>query len=284
MLKLTFGGYGMSYREEDLTRLKRQSGRQSISLAMQGRWQEAVTANKAIVESFPNDINAYNRLGRAYMELGNYSQARAAYEKAIELDAYNSIARKNLSRLSRLGEKAVPDGGSHKIEPQQFIEEVGKAGVVSLLRLAPPQILAKMVAGEQVNLKVDGTHLLIENDRGEYLGQVGPKHGQRLIKLMGGGNQYTAAIVRASEEVLTVIIREVFQDPSQVGKFSFPTRGTEGARSVAGEWLGERIVRRELEDEKAPEARSFIIVGGEETEADAEVLIEEPDDEEPEDE
>ena len=274
----------MSYREEEPIRLKRQSGRQSISLAMQGRWQEAVTANKAIVENFPNDVNAYNRLGRAYMELGDYSQARTAYEKAIELDSYNSIARKNLSRLSRLGEKAVPDGGSHKIEPQQFIEEVGKAGVVSLLRLAPPQILAQMVAGEQVNLKVDGSNLLIENDRGEYLGQVGPKHGQRLIKLMEGGNQYSAAIVRASEEVLTVIIREVFQDPSQVGRLSFPTRGTEGIRSSAGEWLGERIVRRELEDEKAPEGRSFIIVGGEETEADAEVLIEEPDDEEPEEE
>ena len=271
----------MPYREEERTRLKRQSGRQSITFAMQGRWQEAVTANKAIVENFPTDVNAYNRLGRAYMELGDYSRARAAYEKAGELDSYNSIATKNLSRLSRLGEKAVShDGGLHKIEPQQFIEEVGKAGVVSLLRLAPPQILAQMVAGEQVNFKVDGSNLLIENDRVEYLGQVGPKHGKRLVKLMEGGNQYSAAIVKASEEVLTVIIREVFQHPSQVGKRSFPTRGTEVIRSSAGEWLGERIVRRGLEDEKAPEGRSFIIVGGEETEADAEVLVEEPTDEE----
>lgn len=275
----------MPYREEERTRLKRQSGRQSITFAMQGRWQEAVTANKAIVESFPTDVNAYNRLGRAYMELGDYSKARAAYEKAVELDAYNSVAVKNLSRLSRLGEKAVsPDGGSHKIEPQQFIEEVGKAGVVSLLRLAPPQILAQMVAGEQVNLKIDGSNLFIENDRDEYLGQVGTKHGHRLVKLMEGGNQYSAAIVKASEEVVTVIIREVFQHPSQVGKRSFPTRGTEVIRSSAGEWLGERIVRRGLEDEKAPEGRSFIIVGGEETEADAEVLVEEPGDDEPEEE
>ncbi|GAG89974.1 unnamed protein product, partial [marine sediment metagenome] len=33
--------------------------------------------------------------------------------------------------------------GFHKVEPQQFIEEVGKAGVVSLCRLAPPAILAR---------------------------------------------------------------------------------------------------------------------------------------------
>lgn len=271
----------MSYREEERAKLKRQSGRQSISFAMQGRWQEAVAANKAIVESFPNDVNAYNRLGRAYMELGDYAQARAAYEKAIELDSYNSIARKNLNRLSRLGETvAGSEVGVRKIEPQQFVEEVGKAGVVRLVHLAAPQILARMVAGERVNLKVDGSNLLVENDRGENLGQVGSKQGQHLVKLMEGGNQYTATIVSASEEAVTVIIREVFQHPSQVGRLSFPLRSTHGFRPYVGEWLGERIVRRELEDEKAPEGKSFIIVGGEEAEADTEILVEEPADDE----
>ena len=215
------------------------------------------------------------------MELGDYSLARAAYEKAIELDPYNNIARKNLSRLSRLGETVVsPEGGVHKIEPQQFIEEVGKAGVVSLYRLAPPQILARMVAGERLNLKVDGSSLLVENDRGEYLGQVGSKHGQRLVKLMEGGNQYAAAIVSAAEEAVTVIIREVFQHPSQAGRLSFSPRGTEGFRTYTSGWLGERIIRRELEDEKAPEGTSFIIVGGEEIEADTEILVEESGDDE----
>ncbi len=267
----------MSYREEERAKPKRQFGRQSISLAMQGRWQEAVAANKAIIESSPNDINAYNRLGRAYMELGDYAQARAAYEKAIELDTYNSIARKNLDRLSRLGETPVNSGvGVHKIEPQQFIEEVGKAGVVSLTHLATPAILARLVAGERVNLKVDGSNLLVENDRGETLGQVSSKRGQHLVKLMEGGNQYSAAIVRATEETVTVIIREIFQHSSQAGKFSFPPRGTEGFRPYAGEWLGERMVRRGLEDEKVPEGKSFIIVGGDDAESEAEVLVEEP--------
>lgn len=271
----------MSYREEEPARLRRQSGRQSITLAIQGRWQEAIDANKAIIESFPTDINAYNRLGRAYMELGDYSQARVAYEKAIEIDSYNSIAMKNLSRLSRLGEVVVsPEGGVHKIEPQQFIEEVGKAGVVSLLHLAPPQILARMVAGERVNLKIDGSNLLIENDRSEYLGQVGSKQGQRLVKLMEGGNQYTGAIVSAAEEAVKVIIREVLQHPSQAGRLSFSPRGARGFRTEAGKLLGERMVRHGIEDEKAPEGKSFIIVGGEDTETDAEMLVEEPADDE----
>ncbi len=254
----------MSYHEEERTRLRRQSSKQAIDLAMQGRWREAVAANKSLLESFPNDVDAYNRLGRAHMELGEYALAREAYERAVELDSYNTIAQKNLNRLSRLGETEVsPEGGFHKVEPQQFIEEVGKTGVVNLYRLAPPEILAKTVAGDRVNFKLDGPSLKVENSRGEYLGQVEPKHGQRLIKLMEGGNKYTATIISSTEEAVTVIIREVYQHPSQAGRLSFPPKGSESFWP----YVGDRIIRRELEYEEALSGKpSYTIVGGEETE------------------
>jgi len=138
-------------------------------------------------------------------------------------------AKKNLERLSSLGEAVVSlAGDSDKIEPQYFIEEVGKAGVVNLYHLAPPQILVRMVAGDRVYLKIDGANLVVENAQGEYLGQVEPKHGQRLIKLIRGGNKYTAAIVNIDNITARVIIREVFQHPSQIGRPSFPVRAVEG--------------------------------------------------------
>lgn len=255
----------MSYQEEERTKLRRQSSKQAIALAMQGRWREAVAANKSLLESFPSNADAYNRLGRAYMELGEYSLAREAYERARELDPYNIIAEKNLNRLSHLGETVVSsEGGFHKVEPQQFIEEAGKAGVVNLCRLAPPEVLAKTVAGSRVNLKVDGPGFIAENNRGEYLGQVELKHGQRLIKLMEGGNKYTATIISSTAEAVTVIIREAYQDPSQVGQLSFPPKGAESFRP----YVDDRIVRRELEYEEAllEEPSYTIIVGGDEAE------------------
>jgi len=267
----------MSYREEEKTRLRRQAGRQAIALAMEGRWPEAVAANKSLLESFPNDVDAYNRLGRAYLELGDYGQAKEAYEKALELDPYNSIAEKNLNRLAHLGEPAEgAEGGIVKVEPQQFIKEVGKAGVVSLYRLAAPAVLARTVAGARVNLKLDGSHLIVENSRGEYLGQVEPRHGQRLIRLMEGGNRYSAAIVSASEEAVTVIIKEEYQDPSQAGRLSFPPK------EVETHWphFEDRMIRRELEYEEAlPGEPTYTIIGGDETE----LLYEEPADVEEED-
>lgn len=262
----------MSYQEEERTRQRRQVSKQAVALAMEGRWEEAVAANKSLLESFPNDVDAFNRLAKACMELGDYPQARAAYEKAIKVDPYNTIAQKNLSRLSHLGEAEVSlEGGFHKVEPQQFIEEVGKAGVVKLCHLAPPEILAKTVAGGRVSLKVEGSNLIAGNSRGEYLGQVEAKHGQRLIKLMEGGNKYTATIVSLTEEVIAVIIREVYQHPSQAGRFSFPLKEAENIQP----YVGDRIIRRELEHEEALLGEpSYIIIGGDETE----LLLEESSD------
>ncbi|MFB0559421.1 MAG: tetratricopeptide repeat protein [Dehalococcoidales bacterium] len=260
----------MTYQEEEQVRLRRQGSKQAIALAMQGRWREAVAVNKSLIESFPGDVDAYNRLGRAYIELGEYSLAKEAYERATELSPYNTIALKNLRRLAHLGETPVRlEGDSRKVEPQHFIEETGKAGVVGLFHLAPPGVLATMVAGDKVYLKVDGPSLIVENGRGEYLGQVVPRYGQRLIKLMHGGNKYETAILSSTEDKVSVIIREVYQDPSQAGRPSFPPRGAEGLRP----YISDRIIRRELEYEEAlPTEPGYTIIGGEE----GELLPEEP--------
>jgi tetratricopeptide (TPR) repeat protein len=238
----------MAYQEEEQVRLRRQRSKQAITLAMQGRWREAVAANQEIITSFPHDVDAYNRLGRAYIELGEFERAKEAYQRAIEFDPYNVIAQKNLRRLPYLGEGADA-ASSDRAEPQHFIEETGKAGVVSLYRLAPPEVLAQMAAGNKVYMKVDGSVLTVTNARGEYLGQVEPRHAQRLIKLMGGGNQYSAAIVSAAEDRVLVIIREEYQDPSQAGLLSFPPRGGESLRP----YLSDKMLRRELESIEAEE-------------------------------
>jgi len=254
----------MSYQEAEQVGLRRRRSKQAIALAMEGRWREAIAINREIIESFPNDVEAYNRLGKAHMELGEYSQARNAYQQARELDPYNAVAMKNLRRLSHLGEEvAGTKGDSDKAGPEHFIEEVGKAGVVNLYRLGPPETLARMVTGDRVYLKIDGPNLMVENGGGEYLGQVEPKHGQRLIRLMEGGNRYTAAIVSSAEDKMTVIIREEYQHPSQAGRPSFPARGVEGLTYVS-----DRILRRELEhEEEEVEEPGYTIIGGDETES-----------------
>jgi hypothetical protein len=260
----------MTYQEEEKSKLRRQSSREAVALAMQGKWREAITVNKSLIELFPNDVEAHNRLGRAHLELGEYTKAETAYRRTLEIDSYNGIAQKNLQRLSHLKKTVTAKKeDAHKLDPQYFIEEVGKAGVVQLHNLAPEEVLARVVAGDMMSLRVDGTNLIVESGAGEYLGYVEPKYGQRLIRLMNGGNKYSAAIVSSTENAVTVIIRETYQHPSQVGQLSFPPRGIESPRPE----ISDRVIRRGIEQEESLLGESgYTVVGGEE----AEVLVEEP--------
>jgi tetratricopeptide (TPR) repeat protein len=237
----------MTYQENKQGKLKRQTSKQAITLAMEGRWQESVDVNKGIIQSFPNDVDAHNRLGKAYMELGEYAHSKEAYEKASRLDQYNTIARKNLQRLVHLEQvAATPEGNVEKAKPQLFIEEIGKAGVVNLYQIASAEKLVKMMAGDKVVLKPQDSSLAIKNSRGEYLGLVPAKRGHRLIKLMEGGNKYTAAIVASNESSISVIIRETFQDPSQIDQVSFPGRRLEEVQPN----VSDRVFRPEYEEEE----------------------------------
>jgi hypothetical protein len=236
----------MTYQAEEKARLRRQRSEHAIQLALQSRWEEAVAANKAILRLFPSDVDAYNRLGKALTELGRYQEARQAYNKALALDRGNTIARKNLDRLAHLGEEAPSPSGpkDQKLDPHLFIEETGKTGVTTLYRIHP-ETLARMTAGDRVQLRPQGNSLIVENTRGEYLGEVEPRLSLRLLKLMEGGNQYAAAIASLAGPSSRVIIKEVFQHPSQAGKPSFPPVGAEVIRP----YTKESLLRYGLDEE-----------------------------------
>ncbi len=244
----------MPDREEDKARLRRKASQEAIALAMQSRWQEAVTVNQSIIELLPTDIDAYNRLGRAHMELGEFAKAKDAYSRTIELDPYNSIAQRNLQRLSLLPDsKVTVKEERREASPDLFIGEMGKAGVINLKDLAPKEVLAKMAAGNQVYLKVRGRQLVVENEQAEYLGLVEPPHGFRLARLIEGGNKYAVAIVNIDNNNARVIIRETFQHPSQVGRLSFPVKAVEGFQPH----VKDTLLRHEAVEEEALEEGEY---------------------------
>jgi hypothetical protein len=228
-------------------KLKRERTQEAISCAMQGKWDEAIAANKSIIEVFPNDINAFNRLGKALTEKGQYEEAIDAYNCAIEIDPKNSISRKNLRRLSLLKEKQPALSKDRpKAISRTFIEETGKSGVARLDQLAAREVLIKMAAGDIVQLKVKKQRLTVENEAGEYLGQLESRISTRLSKLIKGGNKYSAAIASISDSVVKVIITEIYQHPKQVGRPSFPAKIKDGFRSsVKGS-----ILKYEIGDEE----------------------------------
>jgi hypothetical protein len=251
----------MTRDEEKVLRFKQQRSKEAISLAMQARWEDAVAVNREIIESFPEDVDTYNRLGRAYMELGQYTASREAYQRAVQLDPYNAIAARNLRRLNDLKDTEGAVVETDRVEPHHFIEEIGKAGVVALSDLVSKEDRARLVAGDKVYLKVSGSALVVESGRSEYVGKVDSKYAPRLIRLMLGGNQYSASVVKSTADSMTVMIRETYQHPSQAGKLSFPPKGMDEFRPYASDKL------LKLESEEAEEEESgYTIIGGSEIE------------------
>ncbi|MBI4217059.1 MAG: tetratricopeptide repeat protein [Chloroflexi bacterium] len=257
----------VNFPSDEKARLRRQKAKEAIVLAMQSRWEEAVLVNQSILEVAPTDVDAYNRLGKALMELGRRDEALEAYQKAVKLDPYNGIASKNLERLS-VQMPAPPAHGvgreRRQVSPELFIEETGKTGVTDLLQLGPKEHWLDLVAGDEVKLKAEGQNLVVATASGDYIGQVEPKLGLRLVRLMEGGNLYAAAIASLNESSVRVVIRETFQDPSQVGRPSFPSRAHDGFAP----YMKERPIRYELGEEgDEDEEAGYTIEGGEELSA-----------------
>jgi hypothetical protein len=227
----------MTYQQaEDRSRIRRQRSELAIRLAMQSRWEEAVQTNRSILAMFPDDVDAWNRLGKALTELGRYADAREAYGRALNEDPANSIAKKNLDRLAKLGDGESGPVTQKAVDPQLFIEETGKSGQTVLQR-TDPKVLARATAGDAVELRRQDSHLLVENAAGEYLGEVEPRLALRLAKLMDGGNRYAAAVTSIEDSTARIIIKEVFQHPSQRGRPSFPTTLGEGVRPYTKDTL-----------------------------------------------
>jgi tetratricopeptide repeat protein len=238
-----------AYQPEERERRRRQLTEQAVQMARESKWDDAVAVNRELLTLLPHDSSTLNRLGKALSELGQYSEAKRVYSEALEQDPANNIARKNLERISSLGDEEPADGrhSVDRIDPRIFIEETGKTGFTVLVDIAPRETLARFSAGDQVYLAPEGSILYVTNAANERLGRVEPRLANRLIKFMQGGNKYAAGIADLNDTEIRLIIRETFQHPSQFGKVSFPAHG---ASETIRAYTKESMVRRDVDDEE----------------------------------
>ena len=257
---------------EEKARLKKQWTDLAIQQALASQWEEAVITNRNILNLFPSEPEAYNRLGKAYSELGQYAEARQAYRQTLKYSPDNTIARKNLERLAQLQEEPVQiHTGAERIDPRLFIEETGKTGTTDLINLAPSSVLAKVGVGDKVQLHVMGHTIHVRNSAGEDIGQIEPRLANRLINFMEGGNRYAAAILAMENGQVRLIIREEYQHPSMFGKVSFPSQG--GGDTIRA-YIKDTMVRYDREDEDELTSEDEYYDGGDEPEEMTEIDFE----------
>lgn len=236
---------------EEKARLKKLWTDLAVKQAQEGQWEEAMNTNKNILNLFPTEPDALNRLGKAYSELGLYAEAQEAYSQTLKYSPNNTIAKKNLDRLGLLQQSAArsPAGRAirERLDTNLYIDETGKTVVTELLNLANPATLAAVSVGDKVQLQASGHTLYVQTLAGEVIGQLEPRLANRLIKFMEGGNRYAAAVTTLEPNVVRIRIRETYQHPSMFGQVSFPSQG--GGDTIRA-YIKDTLLRdREEEDD-----------------------------------
>ena len=242
----------------NLTRQKRQLAEQAIAQAAGAQWADAAETNRKLLE-LGADAEAENRLAKALWELGELASAREHYQTALSLDPTNRIAERNIDRLKVLlvaaGEKTVPALEGSKAPVSIFVEETGKTGFAYLTDLADPRQLAQVNPGDSVELTPEGSRLVAISN-GVRIGIVEPRVAARLLKLMADGNKYAAGVTSLGDKDVRIIIREIFQDPRNYGKVSFPTaaKSTDLRPYTKGTLVREEMeLEEDLEDDEEDE-------------------------------
>jgi hypothetical protein len=239
----------------NLNRQKRQLADQAIAQATAAQWAESAATNRKLLELGP-DAEAENRLAKSLWELGELGNAREHYQTALALDPTNRIAERNIDRLKMLlvaaGEKTVPAQEGSKAPVSIFVEETGKTGFAFLTDLADPRQLAQVNPGDAVELTPEGNRL-IAHSNGVRIGVVEPRVAARLLKLIADGNKYAAGITSLGDKDVRIILREIFQDPANYGKVSFPTaaKSTDLRPYTKGTLVREEMdLEEDLEDDE----------------------------------
>lgn len=194
----------------------------AIEAAVTSNWEEAVKINKKIVKLAQTNVEALNRLGRAYICAGEMKKAEKIYKKVLDIDPYNIIAKKNTEKLSKIVNTNVNSNGLASGNGHQrgnitsahsytnfYLYEPGKTKIIQLLNLAPPPTIACLSCGEKLamNLKKHGVTVTAED--GTYLGALPDDLAHKLLSYINGGNKYEVYVKFATSKNLTIFIKEI---------------------------------------------------------------------------
>lgn len=241
----------MSYQLDGRDRVARRKAEVARGLAVEGRWDEAVEANREILQSAPRDVEAMNRLGKALVELGRHQEALETYQGALKIEPQNAIAQRNAERLeqtiaSNMSENAAPASAIPAADVRSgiFIEEVGKTYVTDLVRPSINVLFTGVAPADEVELHIEGNEVEVRDREGRRLGQLEPRIARRMVQMVESGNRFRGYVVALTGNTVRVILREVFRNPAARLRVSFPRQATIAAPRP---YLRETRLTRELE-------------------------------------
>jgi tetratricopeptide (TPR) repeat protein len=193
----------------------------AIHSALSGNWKDAATINLQILKENPEDVEAMNRLVRAYVELGEISKAKSINKKALTFDPVNPIALKCTEKWKAGISKSHVHMSQNSAET--FLEEPGITKLVALVNLGSPKAFNSLDPGCEVKLFCHAHKLSVLSMEGKYIGKIPDPLAARLKILTKTGNRYQALVKSVNSKEVTIFVREVERGAKSPDIPSFPT-------------------------------------------------------------
>lgn len=211
----------------------------AIKAARENNWVEAVRLNQNIVDQTLDDTSALNRLGFCYLQMNAIKKAKLSYERVIELDKYNPIAKKYLDIITMMKSKtdkpiSLPSG----MFQENFIDEPGKTKTVQLCRVADPSAISRTAIGTPCGLQIKMHRIAVETTGGVYIGSLPDDISHHISRLITAGNQYKTVVKSISKNCVTVFIKEL----SRCKKFAYTNSFPNGVHTQHNESHEELLI------------------------------------------
>lgn len=210
--------------EENLTQ-------KAIDSALKCDWVQAIKLNLAILKNDPEDIDALNRLARAYFENGNITKARTTSKIVLKINPENNIAINSIRKFGQIKKNLSPTkigvASSMINKGVTFIEEPGKTKVTTLINLGSEKVYTCLNSGQEVLLAPYSHKVSITTLKGEYIGKLTDDLSARLRKLTKGGNKYIVFVKSASKNCVKIFIKEIKRGKDYLNTQSFPRESLE---------------------------------------------------------
>lgn len=194
---------------------------QAIDSALKCDWNQAIKLNKLILQECPEDIEALNRLARAYFETGNVKGAKNTTGLVLKIEPLNKIAEKaiikyktNLSRSKNISE--------HNIDVSDFIEESGTTKQTLLLNICSENLISSLNSGDELLLSTHSHKVSVATLNKKYVGKLADDLSARIRALTKNGYQFKTIIKSADKQCIRIIIKETKRGKGFEGKQSFP--------------------------------------------------------------
>lgn len=188
----------------------------AIKAAKLQNWEDALAQNTTLLDLEPHNVDALNRLGLAYIQLKNISQAKKTFLKVIEIDKANALAKKHLQRIKEKQTHSIPTFSN-----QVFIEEPGKTKTVQLNRLAEKEVLSSVAVGQTCEL-IPKKRFISVTVNATYIGALPEDVSFRLSALIRTGNTYSCHIRSLSQKHVSVFLKEIVCADQNKNIHSFP--------------------------------------------------------------